>query len=153
MSREIEDFVDDILDDLSDKIQEFLEKKDKEYQDRAKLGVDISMGFNGYEAIIGGHSIHIEHDSSWHRWRFKDEDYKTFLELSEKKGEAVVQFLKELAKVLSPRSTAAGEENIAQDHNDDSFGEKPQDPAAESEDSFEDEDEEVIQAMTDVEGW
>lgn len=128
--REIEDFVNDILGDLEDRIQEFLEEQDRKYQERAKMGVVLSEDWNGYRVLIGGHRVYIEHDSSWHRWRFKDEDYHTFLEFFEKKGEAVLQFLRELAKVLSPRSRAASEENIAQ---------RPLDLGAESEDSFEEE--------------
>ena len=128
MSREIEDFVEDLLGDLEDRIQEFLEEQDRKYQERARLGVVLSESWNGYNALIGGHRIHIEHDSSWHRWRFKDEDYNTFLELSEKKGEAVVQFLRGLAKLLSPRTRAPNDKNIAQ---------RPLDPEAASEDSFE----------------
>ena len=142
--REIEDFVNDVLGDLEDRIQEFLEKRDKEYQERAKMGVTISESWNGYEALIGGHRVYIEHDSSWHRWRFKDENYHTFLELSEKKGEAVLQFLRELAKVLSSRASAASEENIAKDPHEEIIGKGPLDPAAESEDSFEDEEAMII---------
>ena len=110
---DIEDFVNDIAGEVTEKILEFLEVQDRKYQKRARMGVVLSEDWNGYRALIGGHRIHIEHDSSWHRWRFKDEDYTEFLELSEKKGEAVLQFLRELAKVLSPRSRAATEENIA----------------------------------------
>ena len=107
---DIEDFVEDITGDLGDKIQAFLEERDRIYQERAKLGVQISKSWNGYDALIGGHGIRIEHDTSMHRWRFKDENYHTFFILSEKKGEAVVRFLKELAKILSPRAAAASEE-------------------------------------------
>ena len=41
-----------------------------------------------------------------------------------------------LSKKSSQELTAVGEENIAQDHNDDSFGGRPQDPAAESEEIY-----------------
>ncbi len=136
--RDIENFVNDILGDLEDRIQEFLEKRDREYQERARMGVVLSEDLNGYRALIGGHCIYIEHNSSWHKWYFKDENYHTFLELSEKKGEAVLQFLQELAKVLSSRASAASEENIAKDPHEEIIGKGPLDPAAESEEIFED---------------
>ncbi len=128
--QELEEVVNDIAGEVTEKILGFLEEQDRKYQERAKLGVTLSADWNGYRALIGGHRVYIEHDSTWHRWHFKDEDYHTFLELSEKKGEAVLQFLRELAKVLSPRSRAASEETIAQ---------RPLDLGAESEDSFEEE--------------
>ena len=69
----------------------------------------IDRGWDGYYIKIEGKTIVASRDSKSHKWIFKngrDWDAPVFHEISEKKGEAILEFLKKLS------SAAVSEENL-----------------------------------------
>jgi len=93
---------------------------------------------------LQGHTIRAAHDAGMHKWKFImlkwDNGYyiedREFFTISEKKGQAILDFLNALAAVTkksSSRPAAKNEKNIVQDHDEDFFNLASQDPAAQSE--------------------
>ena len=130
----------EIAADIEERLAEYLQEREVELEERVKAGVEMTQTWGGYEITIAGHRIIAEHDSSMHRWRFRllERDYEEFFNISEKKGQAIMDFLCALSEAikLSPRSGAATEENLAQDLNEDFLAGGQQDPAALDDDSF-----------------
>ena len=121
---EIDEILDDTMEELKEKVKNYLIGKDREYRERAKIGVKIKRDlwtYMAYEVEIGGLRIYIDKDGRNHRWEFKDENTSVFYIASEKKGEEIIDFLKELAKLSSQSGpsqgensfTSQGEENLA----------------------------------------
>ena len=131
------DLAEEIAEDIQERLEAYLQERERELQERTKAGVEITDGWNGYEITIAGHRITAEHDSSWHKWRFSF-NYSTFFEISEKKGEAIIGFLQAVQDAIksSQDRRAASEEIIAQDRSEDSFVSGSVDPAAESEENI-----------------
>ncbi len=117
--------------EIARRISDYLDEKERELQERVKAGVEIDYGWNGYEITIAGHRITAEHDSSTHRWRFRylERDYEEFFNISEKKGQAIVDFLKALSRAINPSVAAA-------DQDEDFLGDSSPDPAVLNEENF-----------------
>lgn len=112
---EAEELAVEIAKEIRSKIENFLKEKDREYRERAKIGVKIKRDlwtYMAYEVEIGGLWIHIEKDGRNHRWEFKDENTSIFYTVSEKKGEAIIEFLEVLAKLSSQSGPSQGEESF-----------------------------------------
>lgn len=79
--------------------------------------------WGGYILKIEGKTIYIHHDSKRHQWSFQENEIgcwyyggKEFFRISEKKGEAIIEFLQALTKILSKASN--GEKNLDNDPNE-----------------------------------
>ncbi|MCD6275457.1 MAG: hypothetical protein J7J42_01800 [Thermoplasmata archaeon] len=130
----------EIAADIEERLAEYLQEREVELEERVKAGVEMTQTWGGYEITIAGHRIIAEHDSSMHRWRFRllERDYEEFFNISEKKGQAIMDFLCALSEAINPSVAAAvqGEENLAEDQDEDSFVSAEQDPVIQGDDSF-----------------
>jgi len=76
--------------------------------------VNIDRGWDGYYIEIEGKTIVASRDSKCHKWIFKngrDWDAPVFHEISEKKGEAILEFLKKLSTCRQSKKTSKGAED------------------------------------------
>jgi len=127
--------VDDFVEDFADRLREFLQERERELRNKLRGGVKITQSWGGYKLYIEGQIIYIDHDSSQHRWRFKNENFEEFFNISEKKGEAIVEFLKALAKITSHPEASGNEENFSLD-DEEIFSQEEGDLGAEDEETF-----------------
>ena len=80
--------------------------------------MNIDRGWDGYYIEIEGKKMLASRDSKQHKWIFKNgTDFydKPFFTISEKKGEAIIEFLKELSACRQSKKTskaAVDEENF-----------------------------------------
>ena len=135
---DIKELVEGITEEMKEKIEKFLKEKDEEYRERAKIGVKIKRDlwtYMAYEVEIGGLRIYIEKDGRNHKWEFKDEDFDVFYTVSEKKGEAIIDFLKVLAKLSSQSRPSQGEDSFVS-QGEETFAGADVDPEVLGEETF-----------------
>ena len=135
---DIKELVEGITEEMKEKIEKFLKEKDREYRERAKIGVKIKRDlwtYMGYEVEIGGLRIYIDKDGRNHRWEFKDDNTSVFYTVSEKKGEEIIDFLKELAK-LSSQSRPSQDEDSFVSQGEENFAGANADPEVLDEETF-----------------
>ncbi|NPA75601.1 MAG: hypothetical protein GXO25_05935 [Euryarchaeota archaeon] len=110
----------EIAEDIRERLEEYLMDREMELVRNVRAGVQIDRKWSGYLITIAGHTITAEHDSSAHRWKFIVQEgiYEEFFSISEKKGQAIVDFLKALSRAINPSVAAVdqGEENLAAEH-------------------------------------
>ncbi len=89
----------EIWDEIERLLQKYLSEKEREIEATLKKGVEVkpcSLSNYCYTIYFGGYEVVAEYKAKRHRWNFYL-DNVLFLNISEKKGETIIQFLKNLA--------------------------------------------------------
>jgi len=109
----------DFAENIAEQIENYLNKKEQELRNEFRHPLSIIQEWNGYLIKLQGHAIRASHDASMHKWKFimlkwnngyYVEEHEFFI-ISEKKGQAILDFLNALAAATKKSSQDHGSQN------------------------------------------